>query len=532
MMNPYDEVPYYGYAFSQTHPDRLATIGTLLGVNVAPVTKCRVLELGCGDGGNLLPMAYQLPESHFVGVDLSGEAIERGQLLMNEIGLKNVELRQADLMDVSADWGQFDYIIAHGVYTWVPPTVKEKVLAICHDNLAQNGIAYVSYNALPGYHLWLMNREMMQFHTRAMSDPQEIITQAKSLMRFLSLHTHQGNERKRDLYQSVISEHLDQIEHYRDTQQLFHDELSPHNEPVYFHEFARRAAGQGLQFLAEADFFEMQDYSFSPDARRMLAGMGDDNILLREQYLDFLKGRTFRQTLLCHHEIKINRQLNVQSLDEMFLATMVELSDEKPDLSPGVIQKFIGPKGGVLQTDFPLAKAALIKLRQAWPQYLSLEELIVEARKYLETEARKSGYDAGEFTTDHFEALRQILLAAYQSGVIQLFADRPLMSTTLNEYPKVFHLARIQAKSGSTVTNLLHKSVEIESPILLFLLTLLDGTRNRNVLTEELTEWLMNAQEPHLGENVIKDRESLKTIVPKILEDSLPQLIGLALLEV
>ncbi len=528
----YDTVPYLGYPFAQTHPDRLATIGTLLGLAVAPVTNCRVLELGCGDGGNLLPMACQLPGSHFVGLDLSGEAIARGRALVDELNLSNLELRQADLMETGAELGQFDYIIAHGVYSWVPPVVRDKVLDICRANLAPNGIAYVSYNALPGYHLWLMTREMMQFHTREMSDPQEIIQQATSLLRFLALNTHQSNERRRDMYQAVISEHVNQLECYRNTQQLFHDELSPHNEPVYFHQFARHAAQHGLQFLAEADFFEMQDYSFGPDARRMFAQMGDDNILLREQYLDFLKGRTFRQTLLCHHETAVNRNQDAQCLASMYLATMVELSDAQPDLRPGVIQKFTGPKGGVLQTDFPLAKAALIQLRAAGPRYLSFAELVTEARTLLEREAQQQQFEVGELTDEHIAALREIMLAAYKSGVIQLFTFRPALSLEVGAMPQIFRLARMQARYNSTVTNLIHKSVEIEAPFLLRLLTLLDGTRDRTALSETMIEWLMNTEEPILGENVSKDRDTLRALVPAVLEDALPQLIGLALLEI
>lgn len=528
----YDEVPYLGYPFAQTHPDRLATIGTLLGLQVAPVANCRVLELGCGDGGNLLPMACQLPGSHFVGLDLSGEAIARGQALVDELNLSNLELRQADLMEVGAELGQFDYIIAHGVYSWVPPIVRDKVLDICRVNLAPNGIAYVSYNALPGYHLWLMTREMMQFHTREMSEPQEIIQQATSLLRFLAQNTHQSNEARRDMYQAVISEHVNQLESYRNTQQLFHDELSPHNDPVYFHQFARHAAQHGLQFLAEADFFEMQDYSFGPDARRMFAQMGEDNILLREQYLDFLKGRTFRQTLLCHHETEIKRKNDAQCLDSMYLATTVELSDAQPDLRPEVIQKFTGPKGGVLQTDFPLAKAALIQLRGAWPRYLSFAELATEARAYLEADALQHHFEVGAITDDHIAALREIMLAAYKSGVIQLFTHRPNIGLAVGDFPEVFRLARIQAKHHAVVSNLIHKSVEIELPFLRHLLTLMDGTRDLATLQECMIEWLMKMDATTIkGQNVPQDQAAIKALVLETFEEVLPQLTKLVLLE-
>ena len=149
----YDAVPYESNFIPQTHPERLAMVATMFGWRSAPANHCRVLELGCASGGNLLPMAEQLPESSFLGIDLSSVQIARGQELLTKSGLKNVELRQLSILAVGPDLGTFDYIICHGVYSWVPEIVREKILAICKENLNPEGIAYVSYNTLPGWHL-------------------------------------------------------------------------------------------------------------------------------------------------------------------------------------------------------------------------------------------------------------------------------------------------------------------------------------------------------------------------------------------
>jgi SAM-dependent methyltransferase len=174
-MNTYDAVPYPGYTYTQTHPDRLATIATLFGMTPAPVASCRVLELGCGDGGNLIPMAFSLPGSEFVGVDLAPSTIKVGADKAARLGLTNISLRPLDILDFDLSFGEFDYIIAHGVYSWVPHEVREKVLAICRTHLAPQGVAYISYNAFPGGHIRQMMREMMQYHTRDILDPQERI---------------------------------------------------------------------------------------------------------------------------------------------------------------------------------------------------------------------------------------------------------------------------------------------------------------------------------------------------------------------
>src|SRR6266849_10034387 len=105
----YDEVPYPGLPQPQTHPDRLGIIATLFGMSPAPADRCRVLELGCGDGGNLIPMALTLPGSAFTGIDLAEPAIARGCALVRTLGLENITLRRLDLMRAGPDVGEFDY---------------------------------------------------------------------------------------------------------------------------------------------------------------------------------------------------------------------------------------------------------------------------------------------------------------------------------------------------------------------------------------------------------------------------------------
>ncbi len=92
----YDEVPYASHAFPQTHPNTMATVATLFGMTPAPVTNCRVLELGCAAGFNIIPMAAALPDSRFVGVDLSSRQVAEGQEAIKALGLTNVELRQLE----------------------------------------------------------------------------------------------------------------------------------------------------------------------------------------------------------------------------------------------------------------------------------------------------------------------------------------------------------------------------------------------------------------------------------------------------
>jgi tRNA G46 methylase TrmB len=101
----YDEVPYAENCFHYTHPDHLAAIGTVFGMTVAPPDGCRLLELGCAQGGNIIPMALEHPEARFVGIDLSSRQIAEGRSVVERLGLQNLDLRAMSIMDVTPTLG-------------------------------------------------------------------------------------------------------------------------------------------------------------------------------------------------------------------------------------------------------------------------------------------------------------------------------------------------------------------------------------------------------------------------------------------
>src|SRR3954470_6442485 len=144
----YDSVPYPGNVQPTTHPDRLAVGASLCGMRPPDVERCRVLELGCGDGANLIPIAHTLPGCTAVGIDLAMSAVEHARATAQALSLTNVSFHQADVLALPDDLGgPFDYIIAHGLYSWVPAAVRDALLVACGRLLAPDGVAYVSYNA-------------------------------------------------------------------------------------------------------------------------------------------------------------------------------------------------------------------------------------------------------------------------------------------------------------------------------------------------------------------------------------------------
>ncbi len=123
---PYDEVRYSNYAYAQTHPDRLATVAALHGLTPPDPRTARVLELGCGAGGNLIAMAVATPGVTALGVDLAAAPVAEGNEVIAAVGIENAELRQADVSDLTnGELGEFDYVIAHGLYAWVPEPVRD-----------------------------------------------------------------------------------------------------------------------------------------------------------------------------------------------------------------------------------------------------------------------------------------------------------------------------------------------------------------------------------------------------------------------
>ncbi len=162
----YDELPYESTPFTETHPENLAVLGRLFGLQTPEPAHCRLLELGCASGGNLIPLAWRLPQAHFLGLELSRRQVEDGQALARSLALENIEIRHQDILSAGTELGEFDYIIAHGIFSWVPEKVRDKILPICSRHLSPSGLAYINYNTLPGWRMRGMVRDMLRFHTR------------------------------------------------------------------------------------------------------------------------------------------------------------------------------------------------------------------------------------------------------------------------------------------------------------------------------------------------------------------------------
>ncbi len=469
-LTAYDHVLYPSLAHVQTHPDRLATIAALFGMQTVPVEKCRVLELGCGDGTNLISMAYGLPNSEFVGIDAAGRAIAAGNEMIRDLSLHNVRLEQLDLVKFAAEGNPFEYIIAHGVYSWVPDPVRDRILAICSESLSPNGVAYVSYNTYPGGHIRDMVREMMLFHVRDAADAQQKIAQGRALLKFLA-----GSKKEPDLYRELLEKELEHAIEYSDGA-FYHDDLNPLTRPIYFHRFVEHAAAHGLQFLGDAMFNEMQPEEYDPAVMTALREL-DTDVLAREQYLDFLMGRRFRRTLLCHREVSLDYKIQPGVIANFYAASEAEPKSANLNISSSDIEEFRTPKGASIKASRPLVKAALLHLSQCWPHAIHFSELLAAARRLVPAEEDES---------ENVHAICEMLLSSFAAGVTELHVWAPSFVTDVSERPVASPVARHQNRRTKRITTLRHTGLELNDALSRNLLELLDGTRDFATLVEAL----------------------------------------------
>ncbi len=450
-MSAYDRILYDSQPMAQTHPDRLATLAILFGMAPAPVSQCRVLEIGCGNGANLIPMALTLQGSSFTGIDLARGAIETARATAGELGAANCRFHHLDLMDLTPEFGEFDYIVAHGVYSWVPAAVRDKLLAVCRANLAPQGVAYVSYNTYPGCRLREITRDLMRYHTRAIEDPESKLTSARELIGVLAAAEPPAG---------ALREELAAVQS-REPYVLFHDDLAETNSPVYFHQFVEHAGCHGLQFLSEAQLHSMQESALGPAAAEAVRTLAGGDRIQKQQYLDFLKCRRFRQTLLCRADVRIEDPPDASRAASLLAACAAEpMGDGEGE------QEFRAPGGASVRTSLPLAKAALAYICRAWPRAVPFQELFDSA-------------PGGEL-------LQELLLRTYACGLLDLHASPSPFSTEVSERPRAFSLARFHARSGSVIPTLKHSTVRLEDPLARRLVALLDGTRDRAALLHDL----------------------------------------------
>jgi len=508
--NTYDELPYESHPYQRTHPDHLASMATFFGMTPPAMEGARVLELGCAGGGNLIPAAVTLPETSFVGFDLSRRQLEDGWALIEKLGLENIELKHRDILEIGEKDGKFDYIICHGVYSWVPEPVRDKILELCATQLSPAGVAYISYNVYPGWSMRGMVREMMCFHARQFSDARTQVAQGRALLDFL-IESGPGSD---EAYHMLLKRELEVIRNKQDWY-LYHDHLEEVNDPVYFYEFNDKAESHGLRYLSEVQFSEMVPINLPDQTAAKLKEVGN-NIIHSEQYLDFLRNRTFRRTLLCHKDIELNRHITSDQLKPMLVTARLEPAGDVP-LTSNAPQEFKAANGMTATVSKPLLKATLSGLFHRYPAAVAFESLPALA---YDRASQTLVRDADSYAAD-LRDIGGLLLELYSRDLVQLQSNPPRFSPAVSEKPRCSKLAQVQAESNSWVTNLRHEITQV-SDLDRRILRLLDGENNHDDLLAALLTLVESGEmvmqrdgQPVTGEAA---SELLSGLIPQTLE--------------
>ena len=503
LLESYEAVPYESRPIPFAEPDSIAANAMLYGVTPPPPDRCRVLELGCASGGNLISMAYALPKSQFVGIDLAPTQIAAGQFAISEMGLQNIVLAAKSIDALDADLGQFDYIICHGVYSWVPPHVQDAILRVCATHLSPTGIAYVSYNTYPGWHRREMLRNMLVFHDDQELTPAGRVARAREFLAFLQTADSENNS----LHSIALRDEIEQLRTQTD-HHLFHEQLEPFNQPFYFTEFATRAAAYGLRYLAEATPTAHSAAGNSVEATPDLA----TDPIRTEQYIDFVIGRTFRRTLLCRKGIEVASSPLADSISRVFArsqATPVAPAEADAARGPGV-EAFRTPNSVTMTTNNPLVIAALHVLGAEAPRVVSFADLQRLVGERLATSPDESTHRLA----DDGAALTEALLYCATGALVEFRALPSKFVAQAGNRPKASALARWQSLYFESVTALAHWSLQI-SGMERFILRHLDGANDRSQLVR-LTERAFTTGDLQM-DGVKPTREQLAGVVDDVL---------------
>lgn len=472
----YDTVPYDSHPFPQTAPEHLEALAFLFGLDAPAPAKSRVLELGCAAGGNVIPLAARHPDASVLGVDLSSVQVAQGVKAVEQAQLKNIELRAANIADIDASFGKFDYIICHGVYSWVPGPVQDAILRVCSENLAPNGVAYVSYNVYPGWKAREIVRDAMILRGGPRDTPEEKLAYARGMLEFLEESARQDSVLKKTLEESMP------IVRGGNSSYLLHEFLEPCNAPCYFKEFLARAEGHGLAYLCEAEPSTMFAQNYGEKVRDPLMRECGDSQVMMEQYLDFLVNRTFRQTLLVKKEraSEIRYRLDPARIKEMEFAGVFATEDGSELTLDAREQQCKAIRDIKIVLRQPVQKAVAQVLEENYPASISAEAL-------LSAVAKRTG--------ESREAVEQVTMAMLEEllilGALRIRRTRPDAASKIPAMPQALASVRRALNPSSPVQvamnacNQWHESVGL-STLELSLLPRLDGEHSHAALATHL----------------------------------------------
>jgi len=504
----YDSAPYPSFPYPRLQPTRLSAIAHLFSLSAPPVHTARVLEIGSAAGGHLIPLAAAYPQARFVGLDVSPVQIRQGQERIARLGLTNIELICLSITDMGSQQGPFDFIICHGVYSWVPDEVREAILRVCRERLAGNGIAVISYNVLPGWRMLQIVRDCALLHAGSEETQAGRAARVRQLLDLFKSATPEKTS-----YGQIWRHEAQRMRNLPDSY-LVHELFEENNSPCTFVEFASAARRHGLAYLGETSVGTMIPEVQVPEAAEAVRALSGSELWAAEQYMDMISGRTFRQTLLVHEEAQssIDRSFDPARLRDLH---MTASSGFKPAASkaPGE-HAFDDGTGTTLSTDDHLVAQAIERFMARLPSSSSLTDLI--PLNYTDVER---------------ENIAKAFLKMLALGMVQISTEPIILPSEVAERPKAWAVARLDAASRAAVTATRRHELFELNPLATILLPLLDGTRTRDDLATHLTAFAREGQIVISGSGQRLLDDALRGAATRLVDQFLKTALRAGLLE-
>jgi len=473
----YDDSPYPDFAFWFTHPDHLGALGRLFGLAVPPIETARVLEIGCAAGGNLLSIAASLPRSTCVGVDLSSVQIRQAKEIAEGAGIRNATLLHADFRELG-DVGLFDFVICHGVYSWVDEPTGQALLEAIRQRLAPMGVAYVSYNTYPGWHMVDMVRRLMRLHTEDAPDEDSRLEQAQTIVRWLQRRTRMNTS---DWRGPALEQELASMRE-AGRSLLLHDYLAPFNRPQYFVDFLEKAGRAGLSYVANASPWDMYLANFDDDLVETLSQIPD--LVLQQQYLDFVYHTRFRRTLLAREDAPVTRDVRAELTFDFFLNTGMFEEPDLDGIEAGMPAQIKVSGRQPMTVASPVLRLALHAIWKNGRRPGTFDEIVDATAQGLERLGLEPTLVAGPDGRERLRArLAGQLLRAFFADAVKYGLGRAPIARELPERPATGRFQRYMAGRFEHSPNLWHEHFPL-SPSARAVLQGMDGTRTWDELQE------------------------------------------------
>ena len=501
----YDLLPYESKPFPMSQPARLGAMAQLFGLEAAPLETARVLELGCAAGGNIIPHAARYPKAEFVGVDLARTQVAAGRSRIKAMGLENIEILCKSFTEIGEEIGAFDYIICHGVYSWVPPQVQDAIMKVIRARLSPVGIACVSFNVLPGWRMMQPLRDAFLLAVPDGVDSLGRVAMAREMLTFMA-----KSSPDKGAYGETIRNWSQRLANLPDDY-IAHEFLEECNDPCLVRDFANAAGVHGLGYLGECEFSSMIAENYGSELAEGLRARGGNDLVASEQWLDILTGRTFRQSLLIAGERMsgVNRALTPESIERLH---------------------FVLPSNGVLKRDGDITTFSLADGRSITSTFTNVGTMFEKMSANHPGSSSLDSLTKGADDKARAE-MRDALYRMAMSGMLFLQSEPVNCTTKAGDKPLASLVARMDAEARSAyTTNARHESVALDAGALV-VLPLMDGEHTIADLEGALLEAAQNGELTFARDGApVTETKALKALVAEHLPNSIAGITGAGLL--